>query len=470
MPTADIELTIARASNQPATAALRVELPTRRADLAPPAPITLDDTALRALTAIPAAYGAALTAMVFSPALREAWQRARGFAEGANAMRVRLVLEGDDRLHAIRWELLRDPVDGSPLAHAERTPFSRFLASPSLADLQAPSRPALRAVVAVASPSALPAFGMAPIDAPGEVARAQAGLGDIPATILDGIDGRPAASLAAIAAAMRGEAHILYLVCHGALNGGQPMLYLEPAGDGRYQPTAGADLVQQIAQLARRPLLVVLGSCQGAGDNYQLLAAVGPQLARVGVGAVIAMQGNVPMELVAALTPRLFEELRRDGQIDRALAAARAALPAASPWWMPTLWMAVRDGALWRAEAAAPAPPPTQVGGVSIGGNVGTVQVVNVSGGSVGSIVGSQHTYGSPAAHVDQTAGLRQRLDAHRATLAHYLGQLAIMGSAYAPPAVSAGIREARREIRRIKAALRAAGQTVEDQLDDEGA
>ena len=49
--------------------------------------------------------------------------------------------------------------------------------------------------------------------------------------------------------------------------------------------------------------------------------------------------------------PPLFAELRRDGQIDWALAAARAALLAASPWWMPTLWMAVRDGALWPAPA-----------------------------------------------------------------------------------------------------------------------
>ncbi|MFV9505957.1 MAG: hypothetical protein AB4911_15505 [Oscillochloridaceae bacterium umkhey_bin13] len=30
------------------------------------------------------------------------------------------------------------------------------------------------------------------------------------------------------------------------------------------------------------------------------------------------------------------------------LAAARAALPADHPWWQPVLWMAVRDGALWR--------------------------------------------------------------------------------------------------------------------------
>ncbi|NNJ10577.1 tetratricopeptide repeat protein [Chloroflexales bacterium ZM16-3] len=349
MPTTDLELIIARAADGMTSAALRVELPNRRADLVPPEAIKLKPTVLLEYADDPDSYGAMLTAMLFTPALREGWQRARGYAEGANAMRVRLVLNGDDGLHAIRWELLRDPIDGAPLAYTERTPFSRYLATPSLADVQAPAKPALRAVVAVANPATLPTLRMAPVDVPGEVAWAQVGLGDIPTTILDGTDGRPAASLANIAAALRDGAQILYLTCHGKLNGDQSYLYLEQEGNGRYQPVDGTALVQMITQLTRRPLLVVLASCQGAGDTYQLLAAVGPRLAQAGVGAVIAMQGNVPMELVATLTPRLFTELRRDGQIDRALAAARSALPASGPWWMPVLWMAVKDGALWRS-------------------------------------------------------------------------------------------------------------------------
>ncbi|MEI6779037.1 MAG: tetratricopeptide repeat protein, partial [Chloroflexales bacterium] len=297
-------------------------------------------------------YGAALTAMVFTPALREGWQRAVGFAEATGTLRVRLALSGDDALHAIRWELLRDPLDHAPLAHTERTPFSRFLSSPHLADVQAEARPALRAVVAVANPAALATLGMPAVDVVGEVARAQQGLGDIPTTILDGADGRPAASLPSLAAALRDGAHILYLVCHGTLVGDQPALYLEQEGGGCYQPTDGAALVRQITNLSHRPLLVILASCRGAGDDHATLAAIGPQLARAGVGAVIAMQGNVPMTLVAQLMPRLFTELRRDGQIDRAMAAARAGLPGDSPWWMPTLWMAVNDGALWDDDVA----------------------------------------------------------------------------------------------------------------------
>lgn len=347
----DIELIIARTPSGSATASLRIELPSRRSDLAEAVPIDLNDPVLRALSAQTDVYGAALTAMVFPSVLREAWQRARGFAEGIGTMmRVRLVLQGDDALHAIRWELLRDPLDAMPLAHSERIRLSRFLSSTSLVEIQASSRSNVRAVVAVANPAILSAYPqLAPIDVAGEVTRVQAGLGTLQLTLIDGRNDRPTPTLSAIGAALRDGADILYLVCHGGLTDAGPLLWLEQEGEATGRPIAGDDLVQMIAQLEHRPLLVVLASCHGAGDTYAVLAAVGPALARAGVGAVIAMQGNVSAELVAKLMPRLFTELRRDGQIDRALAVARSALPRAGDWWMPTLWMAVRDGALWRS-------------------------------------------------------------------------------------------------------------------------
>lgn len=58
-------------------------------------------------------------------------------------------------------------------------------------------------------------------------------------------------------------------------------------------------------------------------------------------------------------------------------------------------------------------------------------------------------------------------LDAHRETLAHYLVQQARLGKDYAPPAVSAGIRDSRAQIARIKVILRAWNVDVEDLPDD---
>jgi len=59
-------------------------------------------------------------------------------------------------------------------------------------------------------------------------------------------------------------------------------------------------------------------------------------------------------------------------------------------------------------------------------------------------------------------------LDTHRRTLAVYLRQQALLGSAYAPPGVQAGIRESRTAINRIKNTLRSWGYVVEDQTDDD--
>lgn len=354
MPVPDIELIISR--NDGTVAALQVKLATKDAILAEDEPITINEEALRGLAALPDAYGGALSGMIFVPALREAWREALGYRAGAStSIRVRLTLRGDDALHALRWELLRDPITNEPLAYSERVRFSRYLNTSNLDGVQVPSRPNLQAVIAVANPAALPSYKLQPIDVLSEVARAQTGLGDIPALLLDGQEGRSAATLPAIADALRGGAQVLYLVCHGTLADEGPLLWLDQEQPQRYQPTTGDDLVQAISRLEQRPLLVVLASCQGAGDTYRTLAAVGPKLARFGVGAVIAMQGNVPVELVTALTPRLFSELRRDGQIDRALAAARSALSTDQSWWMPVLWMVVRDGALWR-ELSANAP------------------------------------------------------------------------------------------------------------------
>jgi hypothetical protein len=68
----------------------------------------------------------------------------------------------------------------------------------------------------------------------------------------------------------------------------------------------------------------------------------------------------------------------------------------------------------------------------------------------------------------DQIAQQQRLLEVYRQTLAHYLGQFAMLGSAYAPPAITHGIREAREEIRHVKAALRGWGVPIEDLPDDQ--
>ena len=59
---------------------------------------------------------------------------------------------------------------------------------------------------------------------------------------------------------------------------------------------------------------------------------------------MIAMQGNVAMETVRRFMPTFFQELARDGQIDRAMAAARGAIRETEDWWMPALFMSLKRG------------------------------------------------------------------------------------------------------------------------------
>jgi hypothetical protein len=465
-------------------------------------PIALDPEALAALLLDPETYGAALTAQLFDDQrLSDAWLQARALALAGGALAVRLRLDpADAALHALRWETLRDPVDNQPFALSQRVRLARTLdGGAGFAPLPLVPRPAsLRALVVVAAPSDLADYRLAAIDADGELARARAALGDIPLTALgDATGAQGRATLEAIQAALGAGPQIVILIAHSTTREGQPVLFLEGA-DGQAAPVFGAELVAAVQRQAQRPLLLVLVSCKSAGDDYAALTAIGPRLAQVGLPAVLSFQGDIAMTAVKRLLPRLIEEARTDGQIDRALAAARAALGSGGPWWQPVLFLR-GDGRLWvepqdEAQDAAAQPSQTinnqasnqgaqgnfygpvtfnQPGGISVGGNVGSVQQITVSGGSVGSIIGSQHTYGSPAptpapAASDPAETLRLRLTTQRETLSHHLLQLAQLGSAYAPPGTTAGIREARREIDRIKAKLLSLNAQVVDHPDDE--
>ena len=78
------------------------------------------------------------------------------------------------------------------------------------------------------------------------------------------------------------------------------------------------------------------------------MATLGPRLARAGVPAVIAMQGNVTKDTVDVFMPKFFEQLQQDGQIDRAMTVARAACDLERhDWWVPVLFLALKSGRIW---------------------------------------------------------------------------------------------------------------------------
>jgi hypothetical protein len=166
------------------------------------------------------------------------------------------------------------------------------------------------------------------------------------------------ATLQKITDALQGDAaapgvDLLYLVCHGALIDGEPHLWLEDSA-GRVEVVPGSELVRRVSELQRRPQLIVLASCQSAGqgsarhsDDEGALAALGPRLAEAGIPAVLAMQGNVALQTIGQFLPTFFRELQRDGLIDRAVAVARGAVREQADWWAPVLFMRLKSGRLW---------------------------------------------------------------------------------------------------------------------------
>ncbi len=264
-------------------------------------------------------------------------------------LRIRLHINGETTgLHAYKWETLRDPERGM-LCLGDMTWFSRYRSSSSWRQVQTHSSREMKALALIASPSNLAAYNLTPLDLDQEQQRVVAGMRPIPVTCLAG-GGR--ATLENLVAELRAGYDILYIACHGTIREGVNWLWLERE-DGTIQRVSAHDLVTRIAELPTLPRLVMLISCRGAGTGHQRAGeenggALANLLIQTGVPAVIAMQGNITMESMSQFLPVFFNELRKDGQLDRAMARARSRIRERHDWWMPVLLMRLRDGRIFR--------------------------------------------------------------------------------------------------------------------------
>ncbi|MGH8884048.1 MAG: CHAT domain-containing protein [Egibacteraceae bacterium] len=305
----------------------------------------------------PAAYGRVLSTSLFVPEVMQAFDTARTLAQSDDLpLRVRLRIgPSAPELHGVRWETLRDPKDDSALLMDQSILFSRYLSSLDSRPVVVGSKSELRALVAIANPSDLAEFEgdgrpLPPIDVAGELNRAKRSLGWMPITPLAS---GGTATLPRVIEALRKGHDILYLVCHGYLIEGESQVLLEDS-TGRVHRVPGDEFVDALRTLRRPPRLVVLASCQSAGageevssDDHGALAALGPRMAETGIPAVLAMQGKVSMQTMEQFVPVFFEELDRDGQIDRAMTLARAAVRHRHDWWVPVLFMRLKTGRFW---------------------------------------------------------------------------------------------------------------------------
>ena len=349
---ADLEITLSRWDKDSYRVELRYTQPDSETDtrLNAPALVKFDRTALRALELQPDKYGAELGARLFGDAnVKAMFAQSRASANTQRLdLRLRLIIDPTAaELHELRWETLRDPSDNASLATSERVVFTRYLAAQDFRPVKIKPQRDLRALVFISNPTNLADLeNFAPIDAAGELERARKALDKLEIITLAE---KELATLNTLIEKLRGDIDILYLVAHGAMGAEEPVIFLQN-DTGKFDDVKASDLVARINELQDAPRLIVLASCQSANmsaSDNGILAALGPRLASAGVPAVIAMQGNITMNTVAQFMPVFFQELQRDGQIDRAMSAARAAVNKNADAWMPVLFLRLKSGKIW---------------------------------------------------------------------------------------------------------------------------
>jgi len=359
---ADLEMGLYRRDAESYNVEIRFTPPEGDADLrmvrGGPSLAHFDMERFQALAVDDQAYGQLLGESLFAdPDVKTALAQARSVAQVRNAfLRLRLFIgPSSSELHNLRWETLRDPQDGSPLVTSEQILFSRYLCSFDWRPIRRRPRADLRALVVIANPADIASyepggFPLASLDVGSERLRAKSSLGNIPVTELasGGL-----ATLNSLFTHLRDGYDIVYLVCHGTVVKCEPRLWLEK-DDGAAAVVSGSELISRLKELPQTPRLVVLASCQSAGSGEgEALAALGPSLAEAGVPAVLGMQGNVTIDTISRFMPVFFQELQRDGQIDRAMAVARGAVRERPDWWMPVLFMRLKSGRIWYAPGIA---------------------------------------------------------------------------------------------------------------------
>jgi CHAT domain/SIR2-like domain len=282
-------------------------------------------------------------------------------------VRFRLSIdEGVRELQLLAWELLLDSDPNLPaddvrcLVTNPSIVFSRSITGGRSREISLREKFQIRALVFIANPKPPLGLNLPPIDVEKELAQARDSLGDISITAIRSTTQKVGeATVDNLFWYLDHGFDVLYLMCHGRIDRSNPertdaVLYLEDSA-GNMDLVRGTQFIAQIDRLTTPPNLVLLISCQGAGDPNapdRVSAALGPRLTRAGVPAVLAMRGNLPMSTAEKFLPILLGSLRNSGVIDTAVADARKKLgqEAGEDVYAPVLFHRLKNGQLWYAN------------------------------------------------------------------------------------------------------------------------
>ncbi len=347
-------------------------------------------------TGDPCEDGQRLFEILFAdPELREAWGEARG---RSRQRRVRLRIDPRE-LRGLPWELLRD--DDDVLSAAAHTPFSRYLPTDQAWGGAIAARP-IRVLAVISNPIDLQAkyglpiavfeleemalreaLGMPhpPTPSPdSNRTNQERGSGPLPSPenhILSGAERSrrtfsgeglgvrltflsPPITLERLEDELRQGYHVLHFIGHGGFNtkDQQAALYLQK-DDTTTQRVSDKEFAGMLKRLPHPPQLIVLAACQSATQSMQeAFSGLGPQLVKIGVPAVIAMQDNVTVLTARKFGAKFYRRLLEHGTVDLAMNEARSTLLTNGRYdaAVPVLFMRLRNGRLWGEVPAQPAP------------------------------------------------------------------------------------------------------------------
>lgn len=252
-------------------------------------------------------------------------------------------------LHAIAWESLLNPTDGTPLLVGERLRVIRAISSDE-ASLH--SRDVLRtAVVFVSSVSDR-------VDGPREPHEAMTEL-EQKRAVFENI-GIRAATFTHRGGAVADYSwlpteeyyDILYLIGTVSMSGGD--VWLGSNDPEREDAISSRTLSKILHDRPRRPRLVIVqafaadgGASPARRGSREALEALAVALVQAGVPAVLTLPAAMTRETVETTVATVMAQVQQHGMMDRALAIARYQLRERSDWWQPTLYTCVEHGRIW---------------------------------------------------------------------------------------------------------------------------
>ncbi|MBL8971940.1 MAG: protein kinase [Myxococcales bacterium] len=303
--------------------------------------LRIDDAELRSLVD-PLAYGAYLGEALLRGAIRDAFVRA---IAGSSPLHLLISIDARE-LRPLLWERLCGPAGAGFgfLALDQRLGYARYIPSPVDREFRELRRRDLRALVLVACPEGLAAYGLAPFDVGAAVAAAQDGLAGVPCDVLGAVPGAigPATLDGLCEALTRTSYAILHVVAHGRARQEprETLLFLEKP-DRAVDVVEKHELVSRLGLLARGlPHFIFFAACEsGVESGEDSLGGLGRALVgELGIPAVLAMSSLVAVDHAATLTRAFYTRLQLHGHVDQALVEASAGLAGGSDALVPSLY------------------------------------------------------------------------------------------------------------------------------------